>query len=79
MDHDRGAKACLVGKHAPFHSPLNGELDPVADGAARRGLHSEGTFENRLENSAELNFIYKEDLGLYFVSDSAKEIMEYLA
>ena len=31
-----------------------------------------------LEKSAELNFLYKEDLSLFFVSDSAEGIMEYL-
>lgn len=31
-----------------------------------------------LEKSAELNFLYKEELSLFFVTDSAEEIMEYL-
>ena len=54
MGNRRGAKAGLVGEHAPLDAPLDAELDGHAGGAAGDSLRGERTAEDQTKHPGQL-------------------------
>ena len=69
MDHDRGAKPCLVGEDAALKSPCDGTLDGKPGSGAAHSPESKGKGEDRAEHFTDLSDIDDEhDQSAQYVS-----------